>query len=184
MEESQVTSELLWRATLYAIILDAPLLLLITKYVSYELLLKLKWYILGITLLIFGGIWGIFGSLLFWDSVYKYIFPEWFHWYLPIIYGPIYGLLSFIFWRISIFIKRYSVILFILLGGLFSIVGHSIGISRGLFNVPLLSKASIESALIFGIFEFIFYWCIILILSISIRWIVKKVILKEEDRTA
>ena len=60
---------------------------------------------------------------------------------------------------------------FSLLGGLVSLVGHSIGISRGLLRVPLLADASAVSALVFGVFEFIFYWCVIVGLSVAGKWL-------------
>jgi hypothetical protein len=63
------------------------------------------------------------------------------------------------------------VLWFILLGGLVSLVGHSIGISRGLLRVPLLADASTASALVFGVFEFIFYWSVIVGLSVAGRWL-------------
>jgi hypothetical protein len=52
-----------------------------------------------------------------------------------------------------------------------SLVGHGIGISRGLLRVPLLAEASAASALVFGVFEFIFYWCAIVVLSVAGRWL-------------
>jgi len=56
---------------------------------------------------------------------------------------------------------------FSLLGGLVSLVGHGIGISRGLLRVPLLAEVSAASALVFGVFEFIFYWCAIVGLAVA-----------------
>jgi hypothetical protein len=50
-------------------------------------------------------------------------------------------------------------------------VGHGIGISRGLLRVPLLANVSAVSALVFGVFEFIFYWCVIVGLSVAGRWL-------------
>jgi hypothetical protein len=46
-----------------------------------------------------------------------------------------------------------------------------IGISRGLLRVPLLAEVSAVSALVFGVFEFIFYWCAIVGLSVAGRWL-------------
>jgi hypothetical protein len=48
-------------------------------------------------------------------------------------------------------------------------VGHGIGIQRGLLKVPLLAEASAASALAFGVFEFIFYWCAIVGLAAASR---------------
>jgi hypothetical protein len=35
--------------------------------------------------------------------------------------------------------------------------------------VPLLSEASATSALVFGVFEFVFYWCVIVGLAVTAR---------------
>jgi hypothetical protein len=37
--------------------------------------------------------------------------------------------------------------------------------------VPLLAEVSVVSALVFGVFEFIFYWCAIVGLSVAARWL-------------
>jgi hypothetical protein len=36
---------------------------------------------------------------------------------------------------------------------------------------PLLAILSAVSALVFGVFEFIFYWCVIVGLSVAGRWL-------------
>ena len=167
----QVTSELFWWVTLIAALIDAPLLFLVTRFVSSGLFGKLKWYLVGAALLVYAALWGIFGSVYFWDSVYQAIFPAWFRWLLPVGFGLLFGALALAFWRVSRLAAWGQVLWFILLGGLVSLVGHSIGISRGLLRVPLLAEASAISALVFGVFEFIFYWCVIVGLSVAGRWL-------------
>ncbi len=170
VETGQVTSELLWRVTLIVLLIDTPLLMLIARRVSFELFCKLKWYLAGAAFIVYAALWGTFGSISFWDSAYQAIFPAWSRWLLPLGFGLLYGGLALAFWRVSILAARWQVVWFILLGGLVSLVGHSIGISRGLLRVPLLAEASAASALVFGVFEFIFYWCAMVGLSIVGRW--------------
>ena len=170
-ETERVTSELLWQATLIAVLIDAPLLIFVARWVSSELFGKLKWYLAGASFVVYAVLWGTFGSVYFWDAVYKAIFPAWFRWLLPLGYGLLFGALAFAFWRASILAARWQAVWFILLGGLVSLVGHGIGISRGLLRVPLLAEASAVSALVFGVFEFIFYWCAIVGLGIAGRWL-------------
>lgn len=170
-ETGSVTSELLWRATLIAALIDAPLLILVARGVSPELFRKLKWYLAGAAFVIYAALWGTFASVYFWDAVYKVIFPAWSRWLLPVEYGLLYGALALAFWRVSILTARWQAVWFSLLGGLVSLVGHSIGISRGLLRVPLLADASAVSALVFGVFEFIFYWCVIVGLSVAGKWL-------------
>src|SRR5512136_1594652 len=160
-ETGRVTSELLWRATLIAALIDAPLLALVARWVSPELFNKLKWHLAGAAFVVYAALWGTFGSVYFWDAVYKAVFPAWSRWLLPGGYGLLFGAIALAFWRVSLAAARWQAVWFSLLGGLVSLVGHGIGIRRGLLRVPLLAEASAASALVFGVFEFIFYWCAI-----------------------
>jgi len=172
MENGQLTSELMGWATLITAGIDTPLLILLTRWISSAVFGKLKWYLVGAAILVYAALWGAFGSGLFWGGVYGAIFPAWSRWLLPAGFGLLYGVLALAFWRVSILAARRQVLWFILLGGGMSVIGHGIGISRGLFRVPLLAGASILSALAFGVFEFIFYWCAIVGLSVACRWLV------------
>ena len=166
-----VTSELLWRTTLLALLIDAPLLFLIARWVSSELFGQLKWSLAGAAFVVHAALWGTFASVYFWDSVYQAIFPAWSRWWLPLGYGLLFGALALGFWRVSLLAPRWPAVWFILLGGLESLIGHSIGISRGLLRVPLLAQASAVSALTFGVFEYIFYSCVIVGLAVAGRWL-------------
>jgi hypothetical protein len=79
--------------------------------------------------------------------------------------------LALLFWRVCRLASRGQALWFVLLGGLASLAGHGIGISRGLMRVPMLAEASAASALVFGVFEFIFYWSGILGLGLLFRWL-------------
>jgi hypothetical protein len=97
------------------------------------------------------------------------VFPAWSRWWLPVGYGLLFGALGLAFWRLSLAASRWPAVWFSLLGGLVSLVGHGIAIRRGLLRVPLLAQASAASALVFGVFEFIFYWCVIVGLAVAAR---------------
>jgi hypothetical protein len=152
-------------------LIDTPLLILVALRVSSELFCKLKWHLAGAAFLVYAVLWGTYGSVYFWDSVYKAIFPAWSRWLLPFGYGLLFGALALAFWRASLLTARWQALWFSLLGGLVSLVGHGIGISRGLLRVPLLAEVSALSALVFGVFEFIFYWCAIVGFSVVGRWL-------------
>jgi hypothetical protein len=158
-EGGRVTSELLWRATLITVVIDVPLLVLVGRAVSTGLFLRLKWYLVGAAFVMYAALWGTFGSVLFWDSVYQAVFPSWSRWLLPLWFGSLFGLLALAFWWLSRRVGIWPAVWFSVLGGVASLVGHSIGIRRGLLRVALLEQASLVSALVFGVFEFIFYWC-------------------------
>jgi len=170
-ETGSVTSVMLWRVTLIAVLIDTPLLILVARGVSSELFSKIKWHMAGAAFIVYALLWGTFGSVLFWDTVYKVIFPAWSRWLLPVGYGLLFGAFAVAFWRVCRLAARWQVVWFCLLGGMVSLVGHGIGISRGLLRVPLLAEASAVSALAFGVFEFIFYWCAIVGLSLAGRWL-------------
>jgi hypothetical protein len=165
----RVTSDLLWRATLVALVVDVPLLVLVARRVSRDLFRQLKWHVAAAAFLVYAVLWGTFGSVYFWDAVYRVVFPAWARWWLPVGYGLLFGALALAFWRLSIIASRWPAVWFSLLGGLVSLVGHGIGIRRGLLRVPLLAEASAVSALVFGVFEFIFYWCAIVGLATACR---------------
>ncbi len=171
-ETAGVTSELMWRATLVAMLIDVPLLLAVARWVSSELFFKVKWYLAGAGFVVYAALWGTFGSVLYWDTVYHTIFPAWFRWPLPIVYGLLFAVLALASWRVGILAPKWPAVCFSLCGGLVSLVGHSIGISRGLLRVPLLAGVSAISALVFGVFEFIFYWAAIVALAVASRWLI------------
>ena len=166
-ETGRVTSELLWRATATMVPIDVVLLLLVARFVPAELFGKLKWHLATAACAVYALLWGTFASVLYWDEVYSAVFPGWSRWLLPVGYGLLFGMLALGFWRVSIHVPRWQAVWFCLLGGLVSLVGHSIGISRGLLRVPLLSEASVTSVLVFGVFEFVFYWCVIVGLAVA-----------------
>jgi hypothetical protein len=109
-ETGRVTSELLWRAALIALLIDAPLLILVARWVSSELFYKLKGYLAGAAFVVYALLWGTFGSVYFWDAVYKAIFPAWSRWFLPVGYGLLFGALALAFWRVSILAARWQVV--------------------------------------------------------------------------
>lgn len=165
----QVTSELYWRATFITGLIDAPLVFIIGRWVSSEVFRKLKWHLAAAAFVVFATLWGTFASVYFWEAVYQHVFLGWSRWLLPVGYGVLFGAIAVALWRASVACARWQPAWFCLLGGLVSLVGHGIGISRGLLQVPLLSEVSVPSALAFGVFEFVFYWCAIVGLAVAAR---------------
>jgi hypothetical protein len=164
---ARVTSELLWRATFIAVMIDAPVVILIQRRVCSELFSKLKWHLAAAAFVVYAALWGALASVYFWDAVYGHLFPAWSRWLLPVGYGVLFGAVAVAFWHVSVAVPGWPPVWFCLLGGLVSLVGHGIGIWRGLLKVPLLSEASAASALVFGVFEFVFYWCAIVGLAVA-----------------
>lgn len=164
-EAVRLTSDLFWRATLVTGLIDLPLLALVARGVPPRLFASLKWPLATAAFLVYAGLWLAFGSVLYWDAVYRHVFPGWSRWLLPPWMGTLFGAAALLFWRLSVNAPRWPAVRFALLGGLVSLVGHGIGIRRGLMRVPLLAHASPASALAFGVTEFIVYWCAIVALA-------------------
>jgi hypothetical protein len=81
----------------------------------------------------------------------------------PVV-GAVLGSLGGIFWWVGRRAARGAVPLFLTLGALESVPGHLHGIyGRGLLEhcLPVLGTTP-TSALVFGFFEFAFYWSVIL----------------------
>ncbi len=116
IEPGHATSEILWKATVIAVLMDVPLLILVARSVSSKLFSKLKWYLVGAAFVVYAVLWGVFGSVFYWDAVYSAIFPAWFRWWLPLVYGLLFGVLALAFWRVSILLTRWQVIWFCLFG--------------------------------------------------------------------
>ena len=174
-ESSRLTPDLLWRATAVALLIDIPLVSLVNHLVPSALFRRLKWYLAVAAFLLYVVLWAGFASPYFWDSVYQAVFPGWSRWLLPPWFGVMYGLLGLLFWRMASAASQREVVWFVCLGGVVSLVGHGIGIARGLLRVPLLSEASPVSALVFGVFEFIFYWCVIVAVAAAGRRMITRV---------
>lgn len=157
----RVTSELLWKAAGVAALIDVPLLWLVHRFVRAPLLARLKSRLAVAAALVFAAIWAVFGSVLYWDDVYRAVFPAWSRWLLPPAFGVLFGLLAVGLWHVAVRARDWAAVTFVILGSLVSLGGHGIGIARGLLDVPLLAGASAVSALTFGVLEFIVYWCLI-----------------------
>jgi hypothetical protein len=168
-EVPQVTSSLLWRAAAVAAAIDLPLLVVVGSLVSPASFRRLKWSLVAAASLLYAVLWFTFGSVTYWDAVYSHVFPAWSRWLLPLWFGVLFGGVALLFWAISVRSAGWPAVWFALLGGLVSLVGHGIGISRGLMRVPMLAQASAASALAFGVFEFVFYWSVIVGLAVGAR---------------
>ncbi len=101
----------------------------------------------------------------FWTDCYQYVLPAWAR-PAATYYGLATSLVALLFWWLAQRLPGRPALPFLVLGGLHSLPGHLHGFSRGLMtNCPILVKVSPASALVFGIFEFMFYWAVVLSLA-------------------
>jgi hypothetical protein len=82
------------------------------------------------------------------------------------------GALGFGLWALALRSKWNPVLTFCLLGGALGSLTHVWAVRRGvLTKPPMLQGASPFAAVIFAFFEYIFYWCTILVFAKMIAWI-------------
>jgi hypothetical protein len=165
----KVTTEILLRGALIFALIDFVYVAILFKLVKPAYLKRMKWNLVIIMALFFFILLGSVMSILFWDSVYSYVFPSKIRWIIPPVYGLLFSAAGLLFWRISIRSTKYSVVIFCLFGGLWGMLTHILAIERGILDKPPTLKGSSPfAALTIAAFEFIFYWCLCLTISGSI----------------
>ncbi len=163
--ENNVTTSILWQAALAFALIDVVLVALLVKQLTSETLRQLKPFLLTTTALFWFVVW-ILMSLYFWEPVYHYVFPPWSRWLIPPVYAILFALAALLFWWLSFHLPFPPTFNFCVLGGLWGMVSHLWGISRGLIDKPpILRGLNALAVAIMPIFEFIFYWCVILTIS-------------------
>jgi len=157
----KVTTEILWKGAVSFALIDIVFISILTKLVKPDDLFRLKWKIVVIMAFFFSILYGSIVSIIFWDSVYVYVFPVWARWIIPPSFGLLFSLIGLLFWWIAFRLPTNAVINFCILGGLWGIITHIVAINRGIVeNPPMLQGASPIAAITIAAFEFIFYWCI------------------------
>jgi hypothetical protein len=163
---SKITSETLWLGTFIFAVIDAVFVPILVWRINPAKFRRLKWT-LGITTAIFCSALWTWGFVNFWDSIYHYVFPAWAHWLIPPTFGLIYAGISILFWWLALSLRGKAVANFCLLGGLWGMTTHLFAVSIGIVNKPpVLQGAAPAAAVIIAIFEFTFYWCVILSVAV------------------
>ncbi len=158
----RVTSTDFWMATTVAIAMDLVLLGVLVWQVRPSSCRHL-----GPVLTIVSGIlWGGFGCVLvwvFWDLYYRYLFPDWVRWVIP-LNAILYGAIGLGLWWLSGKPRGGRVLAFCMLGGLAGVLEHLLGISwlGVLEKVPFLKGVDPQPLLVFAFFEYVLYWGIVL----------------------
>jgi hypothetical protein len=107
-----------------------------------------------------------------WEKCYQYVFPSWAPWIVPLVYGVIFGLAAGASWWLALRLPIHPMISYSVLGGLASLPGHLQAIYGGamLERCVLIQGLDAAAALIFGVFEFGFYWLFILGAAALAQW--------------
>lgn len=159
----QATADYYWAAAAVTAAVDLLLAIVLIKTVSADLFKRSLAYLVvfGILfwcLLLTAAAWG------YWDECYGLLFPGWVRWAVP-FYGLLVGAgLGPLFWWVARRFPGHPLPAFIVLAGLHSLPGHL----RGIYGERMLERCSMlvgvtpASALVFGVFEFVLYWCVVL----------------------
>jgi hypothetical protein len=165
-DDLRVTTSILLKGALVFAMIDSVYVTILIKLVKPKDFVKMKWNLVFVMAIFFCVLFYSIMSLLFWDSVYSYVFPSWARWIIPPLYGLAFALFGLLFWWISLHKPNISVLLFCLFGGLWGIVTHVLAIQRGILEKPpMLIGSNPVAALTIAAFEFIFYWCVCLSIS-------------------
>jgi hypothetical protein len=167
----KITTELLYKGALVFALMDTVYVPLLIWRVSDEVFRRLKWMLVISAALVWFGIWSwAIGN--FWDTVYSYVFPAWAQTWIPWIALFSAGVVALCLWTLTIRSKRNFVLSFCLMGGVIGSLTHIWAVYRGVVTKPpMLQGASPLAAIVIAFFEYIFYWCTILVLAKIMDWI-------------
>lgn len=168
--DTRITTELLYQGALVFALMDAVYIPLLVWRVSEDSFLRMKWALVLSAALVWCGIWSwAIGN--FWETVYVYVFPAWSQTWNPWIALVAGGAVALGLWAISLRIKGKPVLTFLLFGGVLGSLTHIWAVYRGIVTKPpMLQGASPLGAVVIAFFEYIFYWCTILLLAKIMDW--------------
>ncbi len=162
-DDIKVTNEILWKGAMFFALIDVILITILTRLVKPKDLFNMKWRLIIFMAIFFCILFGSIVSIIFWDSVYSYVFPSWVRWIIPPSYGLLFSLIGLFFWWLAFHLPTNPVMNFCILGGFWGFLTHILAIQRGILEKPpMLQGTSSISALTIATFEFIFYWSICL----------------------
>ena len=175
----KVTTEILWKAALIFAPIDAVFVSILAWRIDDTAFRSCKRTLIATTTIFWFAMWLVMMSGLFWESVYHYVFPAWARWFIPPLYGLLFGGVAWLFWHLALRIPGRAVVNYCLLGGLWGALTHMWAISRGILDKPpMLQGASPVATVVFPIFEFILYWCI----TVSATFLLQRLAAPAKDR--
>lgn len=170
----QITTEILWQGAIIFAGIDIVFIPLLIWRIKPATFRRFKWTLVGVMAIYWGALW-TWVLVNFWDPVYHYVFPAWARWFIPPIYGVLFAGVSLLFWWLALRLRGNPVLNFCLLGGLWGMLTHLMAVSLGIVSrPPVLQGAAPEAAVIIAIFEFMFYWCVILSVTTFVDYLWRK----------
>jgi hypothetical protein len=170
LSELKVTTDILWKGALLFAMMDVLFVVILMSGIKPDDFRKMKRSLLSGMGIFFFLLFGILLSIVFWDSVYSYVFPVWARWIIPPCYAVLFVAYGLFAWWLSLRLPTNTVLNFCILGGLWGILTHVLAIYRGILDKPpMLHDADPLAALVLAAFEFVFYWCVCLGLTLVFR---------------
>jgi hypothetical protein len=170
LQGAQVTSQVLWRGAAVFALLDLGLLFLLARRLKPDAFRELRGTLLAVTAAFWFLLWLSLASVVFWDTVYGYVFPSWSRWLLPVGQALLTTGVAALAHAIAVRLRGSPVVSYCLLGGVWGSLGHTWGVFMGLMDKPpMLHGASPVAAVVIAFFEFTFYFCIIVLVSLLLR---------------
>lgn len=158
----RITSEMLWRGSLIFALMDAAFVPILVWRIGKQAFRQYKWALFATTATFWCSIW-IWALSNFWESVYRYVFPAWARYVIPPVYGLLFAGVGLAFWWLAKRLPGSPVASFCLLGGLWGMITHLWAVHLGIAEKPPVLQGVVPvAAVTVAVFEFMFYWCIIL----------------------
>jgi hypothetical protein len=172
--EIRITTDILYRGALLFALLDAVYVPMLVWRVKEEMFRRLKWPLVISAALIWNGIWWwAIGN--YWDAIYSYVFPAWAQTWVPRIALIVAGIVALGLWSLALRLKWNVIVTYCLSGGVIGSLTHIWAVHLGIVTrPPMLQGASPWAAIIIAFFEFIFYWCTILVSASLMDWLYGK----------
>ena len=169
----RITTELLWQATLFFALADLIIVPLLAWRIPNLRFRRLPRWLAGVALIVWMAIW--FSAIAgFWETVYRYIFPGWAHWVVPIAFPALDAAVALLLWLLAQRLPGRSAAWFCLFSGVWGSLTHVWAVSLGITEKPpMLQGASPAAAIVFAFFEYMLYFNGILALAALLESIIK-----------
>lgn len=174
LADIKITTEMLYQGALVFALMDIVFVALLMWRIKRDTFLALQNFLPLTAALIWLGIWGwAIGN--FWETVYIYVFPKWGQAWIPIIAFFAAGVVAIGLWTLAIRNQPNHILVYTLLSGTLGSLTHIWAVCRGIVTKPpMLQVASPIGAVVIAFFEYIFYWCTILVLAAGMKWLYRK----------
>lgn len=171
----QLTTEMLWLGALMFALADIPLALLLAHRISAARFQAIGRLVVAITAIFWFGLW-LWVVTAYWWAVYAHVFPPWSRWYLPAFQAVLTAAVASVAIRVSQRWAGHPVLNYCLMGGLWGVLTHLWALLQGITTrPPALQGVHPLGVVVIAFFEFIFYWCIILVLAMLSQAILRRV---------